>query len=333
MLQMMKSKLKDILRPSYNRLKASRIARYDLGIFLKGYSPNIRNASIENLNSHLIIHAHALEKSLSRSNFAPKRGETALIKLRLVMDEYRRLGYDEGHYAFQVALSSIAALSRQYNDAGYDIRFLQKHLGVWAESHSAKNIAGGAITFTAKSKEGNAKKTFAETIQDRYSVREYSGDPVDASELKAAIQLAQKSPSVCNRQAAHTYVITDAQIIESVLKIHTGFRGYATPQALLLVAGDNRRFLEAKEFGQANIDGGLFAMSLLLSLEYYGLAACPLNAMFDILDEKKIREIIGVSESETLIMFVAVGHFKKKNLAAMSCRYPTDDVITIVGNE
>ena len=330
---MLKDVLKDALRPLRNAMVGLRVAFYDLRRFLHGYSPNVRGASKEQLSSHLIIHSHAIEKALSRETFEPGRGKFVLIKLRRALDEYKKHNHNEEDFAFQLAQSAVASLAERYRQYGHDESFLRKHLGGWADVKKPRKLTAGSLEFSNKDKIHNDRKNFAEIMKGRYSVRDFAKKSVDVDLLKQAVALAQKSPSVCNRQAAHVYIITNDSVIRHVLSIQTGFRGYDMPPALLLVTAKNNRFLEGKEFGQGYIDGGLFAMSLLLALEYHGLAACPLNAIFDIAPEKKIRNIIGVDQGEFLIMFVAVGHFKSKNRVAMSSRYPVDDAVTVVGNE
>ena len=97
-----------------------------------------------------------------------------------------------------------------------------------------------------------------------------------------------------------------------------------------LVALFNTQYVSSIEHNQGYVDGGLFGMSVLLSLEYYGLAACPLNAMFQVKSEKQIRNIMQVEPADHLIMFIAVGHFKPKNKVALSSRYPVDEIVKIV---
>ena len=46
------------------------------------------------------------------------------------------------------------------------------------------------------------------------------------------------------------------------------------------MTADLRAFMGANEHNEGYVDGGLFGMSLLYSLETCGLAACPLNTMF-----------------------------------------------------
>jgi nitroreductase len=69
-------------------------------------------------------------------------------------------------------------------------------------------------------------------------------------------------------------------------------------------------------------------MALLLALEYKGLAACPLNAMLSVAREKSIRSLVSFPESESIIMFLAVGNFKPEIKVPKSFRYSAKDIAT-----
>src|SRR5690606_33526909 len=106
-----------------------------------------------------------------------------------------------------------------------------------------------------------------------------------------------------------------------------GFHGYDTPPVLALVLTDTRSFRGPNERNNVYIDGGSFMMSFLLGLEYEGLAACPLNTMFSVKEEKKTRRILGLADNYNFISYVAIGNFREQNKVAKSFRFPVDDII------
>ena len=67
-------------------------------------------------------------------------------------------------------------------------------------------------------------------------------------------------------------------------------------------------------------------MALILALEYVGLAACPLNAMFDAARDLNVRDAVGVRDSEVIILLLAVGGFKAENRVAKSFRYSGEEI-------
>lgn len=68
------------------------------------------------------------------------------------------------------------------------------------------------------------------------------------------------------------------------------------------------------------VDGGLFSMSLLYALEAYGLAACPLNAMFSLSQDRQTRALLNIPDYELPVMYIAVGNFPESVPVCRSTR-------------
>lgn len=132
--------------------------------------------------------------------------------------------------------------------------------------------------------------------------------------IESALSISMKTPTVCNRQPNRVYVVKNKKVMEKVLEIQGGYKGYKLPAILILVSTDNRAFVSINERNEGFIDGGLFSMSLLYALEYEGLGACALNAMMNHDKEQEIKRILNVSEFENLIMFIAVGQIPDKGV-------------------
>ena len=172
--------------------------------------------------------------------------------------------------------------------------------------------------------------TFADVVRNRHAVREYADRPVTRAEIMDAIELAMRTPSVCNRQSARVRIVLNPSRIRTLLEAQGGYHGYATPPVLLLVSSDLRAFLNHTERNEPYVDGGLFAMSLLYALEYRGLAACPLNAMFDRAQDARVRELSGLPDHEVPVMVIAVGHFAASTRVCASVRFPAERIVTVV---
>jgi nitroreductase len=54
------------------------------------------------------------------------------------------------------------------------------------------------------------------TIMERYSCRDFTGTPLDGSQIKALVEAALASPSGMNRQPWHIIVITDKSLIDEL---------------------------------------------------------------------------------------------------------------------
>jgi nitroreductase len=125
-------------------------------------------------------------------------------------------------------------------------------------------------------------------------------------------------------------IITNQEMIAATLEIQGGFNGYKLPPALPLITTDNRNFTGPSERNQGYTDGGLFSMAFMMSLEYVGLAACALNAMFSKNKEMLMREVLEIPLYENLIMFIAIGNFLEETPYPKSWRKGIKDVLMVV---
>lgn len=300
---------------------------YDNKIFESGYAHG--ELSKENIVGWMLFCAHVLEKAMSREKFEAGHNIFRLEQLKRLLDDYEAKGFDKKHFAYQYALSSIKVYIALHEDNNFSTNKIKDILGKrYQEAIKSKKQLAGYKVIHKNNKKHNDKLNFADLQNNRFSVREFSVEGVEVEDIRKAINLSMKSPSICNRQGVRVYNIMNKKKIRQILSIQGGFGGYDMPPCLLLVSFDVRSLVGINERNQGFIDGGLFSMSLLLSLEYYGLAACSLNAMFIPETDQKIREIIGIENPEYLIMFIAVGHFSNNTKVAVSSRYNGDDITT-----
>lgn len=168
-----------------------------------------------------------------------------------------------------------------------------------------------------------------ELVNYRHSMRHFSGETsVDNDKLNSALLLAQITPSACNRQGWRTYIINDKQKMTDILENQNGNRGFGQEiDKLLLVVGNLESFNSDREVFQVFIDGGMYAMRLLDALCYKGIASVPLSASLTPLQDKKIRKILKLKESEIPIMFIGIGNYPNICQTTKSARHEPYTVI------
>ncbi|WP_243386611.1 nitroreductase family protein [Bifidobacterium primatium] len=199
----------------------------------------------------------------------------------------------------------------------------------WNAIAATENTTGGAMVIRSSDKRHNDSLTFTQLMEKRHSVREFADESVSASEITKAVDIAMRTPSVCNRQPTRVHIITNPQLIRHAMPLQGGFRGYPMPPALVLITADNQAFMNQDERNEGYTDGGLFGMSLLLALEEQGLAACPLNTMLPMKRDEATRKLLGVPDSEFLVMYIAVGHFRDEVMTCKSQRFAADSIVTV----
>lgn len=306
----------------------SRLYDADEQRFRDSYAADIYNATEDQLAAKLVFSAHSLEKSLSNDNFEPGHGLHAAYLLTEMINVYLKKGYDKNHLAYISTLSTLKVFYSLHKNTQY-IDKVNTILGdIVPIVEACDSPIGGAATISSDSKMDNGRKNFQELAEGRYAVRSYSDKPVSKKDINEVVDIATKTPTVCNRQSIHVYAMYEKDVIEAVLEVQGGITHYDTPPVLLLVTADNAGYVGPNERNQGFVDGGLFAMSLLYALEYKGLAGCPLHAMLDEKGDHAIRGMLDIAEGEKFITFMSVGHFKDSNNVCKSFRYPVEHFLS-----
>jgi nitroreductase len=175
------------------------------------------------------------------------------------------------------------------------------------------------------------KADFSEFSKARFSIREFSDEPVPIEKITKAVKTAQKAPSVCNRQSSRVYVLSNRETIDNVFSIHRGNRGFShLVDKLIIVTSDLAVFYGAGERNQAFIDAGIFSMSLMYGLHNVGLATCPLNWCTSGNNDRRLRRMIKIKDSESIILLLAVGNYRDEFKVAKSTRKPVEEIMSIV---
>ena len=287
----------------------------------------------DQVRARLIFYTHQIEKGLSHTHFRYGFGKRPLASLAQKMEMYRKVVPD--YLSDQSYCSALAALHEYVvrHDGHKEALQYVKGLfaeGTWLEIQAQQSNLGGSTVIERSSKANNANLPFKELAENRHSIREYADQPVTYKELLPAIQLAMRTPTVCNRQPARLRIILNPELITKALNIQGGFNGYKIPPVLLLITADNTAFMAPQERNEGFTDGGLFGMSLLLSLEREGLAACPLNTMMKEGPEKATRKLLNIPDQENMVMYIAVGHFPDTVKTCVSHRFNAEDILKVL---
>jgi nitroreductase len=316
-----RTKAKNKLRPYY-KIQEQR--------FIDNCSSSWNATDEEKIRAQMLYYIHRIEKGLSHTDFRSGFGKNAFLSLHAAMSKWESLGYSTNDYIYVACGSIIDAYVKKHNSLHQPIPEFISELFDASTVHNTKPLCGVHM-IPAEQKNDNINLPFEKLFLNRTSIREFSADPVDISDVMAAVNVAMKTPTVCNRQAFRFTIIENPNIIADTLRLQQGWRGYTEPPLLAVITCDIRGYLAIEERNQPFIDGGLFGMSLLLALESVGIATCPLNAMFSDITDTKVRTLLHIPDYEELIMFIAIGHFPETVLAPNSFRYPADAITRMIG--
>jgi nitroreductase len=169
---------------------------------------------------------------------------------------------------------------------------------------------------------------FTQLANARRSVRSFSSQAVPPEKIEKAVKLAQLSPSACNRQPCRVYLIKDETRKKALLALQNGNRGFGhLIPTLAVITSDSGAFLNASERHEPYLDGGLFSMSFMYALTSQDLATCCLNWCASPSQDKHLRELLPLTDSEQVLMLMAIGYSEPDTLVPRSPRKSTESVM------
>ena len=318
--------LKHKFLPSY---KLNKLTKVENKRYLSSYSKPY-HSNEQAVKSTLLLHSHRLEKGLSHINFRKGFGQNACELLKKAMDNYNKAGFSKDKNEYKLALSVLNAYIEKHKSTELPKFFKKIFKKYLFEIKNSSSDIGGTLLLNKESKLNNRNVNYKTLCENRVSIREWSDAPINMDLVLEAIDISMKSPSVCNRQSSRIRIINRPEIVNKAINLQGGFSGYKIPPSLALITTDTRDFVNVEERSQVYIDGGLFAMNFLNGIEYVGLGACALSAVFTSKKDKEMRKLLNVPSNENFIMFIAIGNLLNETPYCKSWRKPVTDITLII---
>jgi hypothetical protein len=275
--------------------------------------------------SALLKHYHGLEKGLSLAEPRIGFGEPKARSLVARIEAWER---DHGRDAVVAAAEgSLRAYHAFHQGHGHAMPWLDSWLHRRGQEAMPADDEGGVKILHRSEIQrmvGIVGPAFFET---RHSIRAFTSDPVPLDAIEAAIDMARKTPSVCNRQGPRAYCFRNAM---DALRWQSGNAGFGpSASCALVITSDLQAFSSPGERHQAYVDGGLFAMSVVYALHALGYGTCMLAWSQDHGRNAKAKLALAIPESETIIMMIAVGCIPDEVRVARSYRRPIAEILQI----
>jgi nitroreductase len=283
--------------------------------------------------SRITLFYHQVEKGLSLANPRPGFGMTVIPRLLNDIDTYIAA------YGLVVPATTALAALKNYvefnNRCAHDVSYVRDHLKQIIQKYNVTTIERsswvGGVSPTSRASLIDARAgTFTSFFESRLSIRNFAGGLVPMEDIRRAVRLSQKTPSVCNRQSWRVHAFSDSQKMHALLEIQSGSRGFSEKiSTVLVVSTELGCFLDVAERYQAWIDGGMFSMSLCLALHDLGYGTCCLNWSKERDSDRVMHTSADIPDSEQIIMMIAVGNLPESFDVARSFRPPVEHCLRI----
>lgn len=304
---------------------------YDSSRFLKSSSAGGRFNTKTKFQALIIKEYHRIEKGLALKEPRVGFGYNVVQSLVLTLRKYqRKYGLDE---TAQTALNVLFAYYEFNLKNGRQDEQLYKELVELKNTiphNQSLTSTGGVLELSKQEILDSAQLDLRDFFKSRYSIRQFTSENVEMSLIEAAVKMAQKTPSVCNRQSSKVYVFSSDEDKRKALSYQMGNRGFGDQASKVLIVTSNLgHFFNIGERNQCWIDGGMFAMSLVYALLSLGLGTCCLNWSVVYERDLALKKAVRIDDSESIIMMIAVGHLPDELKVAQSARKTLKEVLIV----
>lgn len=316
-----------LLKKSRAQLSLVKDFIYDYKRFVK-YSATSGLKNKNNMQAYMIKEYHAIEKGLSLKNRRPGFAEARIIKLLDVLPTFiENHGKNWVTEGILTSLQEYLEFEKLNGNTGN--KALPKIEQALKESEASAAIPiGGSKVVTKSDIIRTLDFDFEDFFRSRYSTREFLDKAVDTKTIEDALNIARYTPSVCNRQSWKAFLVdkSNPELLAKFLKVQNGNRGFTEHISSLIIVTSKLSSFFQRERNQAFVDGGMFAMSIIMSLHAKGLGTCCLNTSYTAYENEEFKKVMSLDEDCIPIMFIAVGYLPEDYKVAISHRKPVDEI-------
>lgn len=278
----------------------------------------------EKFKALIIKNAHVVEKGLSLKDTKIGFGESKLISLLEYTKQYflKYSDYETLYFVYPI-VSSYIEFNRLNGVENNVILSLFNELEHYIDkSTDLKKLRGGVKRVYKKDILLNSSIPYEFFVKCRYSIRNFTGKSIDFKLIDKALEIAEYTPSACNRQPWHNHIFLDKKKIIEILDFQTGARQFKNDLACVILVTSSVNPFSISEYHQHYVNGGLYAMNLIFALHSLGLGTVPLNMGLDYKKLKRLKDYCEIRGNEVPIMMIGVGDISDDFYVAESKRFP-----------
>lgn len=293
------------------------------------YDKVYNNSDKEKVQRDLTLSYHIVEKGLTMPEPRPGFGKKVVINLcdNVLRYERMQLPFDDLEFKQSVSvLTEYYILHKELNFKLDDsVSNILEHI-----VDKFKNIEGlKQKNVTQEEYFEDINKPFDLFCKSRYSIRNYTSEVIPLSVLHNCIDLAQKSPSFCNRQPTRVHIVKSIEKKNAILEIQNGNRGFGhLAETLLVISSVISTTKDIHERNENHLNGGMFSMTLLNALHFNKIGACSLNWSVSNDKDLKMRKILDIPENEVVLLVISCGYVPERFSIASSPRKTSIEITT-----
>ncbi|WP_077153607.1 nitroreductase family protein [Bacteroides bouchesdurhonensis] len=293
-----------------------------LPLTIKYFSAYFRSVSYQQVVIRdVLLLSHSLEKGLIYNYSRPDWGVGKANSLIDRIEYLLKNRYNSNSYEIKEGLSILEVYSEKTQKKAMMNKLLS--LKKLYEISYSTIPAGKYEVTSAKIFDYNDVESF---IRSRRSIRFFKENRVDENIILKAVEMANCTPSACNRQPCKVYYTNESSTIEEMGKYFKTAYRFETGVPQLLVITSSLSLFSSDEYLQPLINGGMYVSYLLLAFHSLGIGTTPLEMVAFKSPEKEIRKKLGIKGDEIIVTAIAIGYPLEVNNITCGTRRTTDGV-------
>lgn len=299
--------------------------KYDFKFYLKNYSHSKETKN--KLGYNILLATHSLEKGMSIRNLR-YFGITKTKDIIDMLKKYATYGNYENDYAFINGINVLRSYVKIYESQNWTNRDEYKYVKDFIDNY--KNINKMDVgSFTLTNKEANQGKEFDynKFLSGRRSVRNYKNKKISEKDIEAAVNMALKSPTACNRQMVKIYYVSNEEKANEIIKIGQGFGGFELEGVnIFIVTFDINANYFIGERNQGWFNAGLVSMNFVNALHSLGIGTCFIQFGNTTKEEELVKRILNIPSSERIAVLISAGYYATESKIPYSPRKSINDI-------
>ena len=293
------------------------------------YDRVYNNSDAEKVQRDLTLMYHIVEKGLTMPEPRLGFGKKVILDLCTVIKRYEQMNLPVSDMEFRQSISVLREYAELHTRMNFTLddevnETLTQVLNKFPHIEGEKQLH-----LTKKEYFKDVNEPFDVFCKSRFSVRNYTDEPIPLPVLYDCIELAQKSPSFCNRQPTRVHIVKSPELKQGILELQNGNRGFGhLAETLLVITSVISTTKDIHERNENHLNGGLFIMTLLNALHFNKIGACSLN--WSVLNnrEEKLRELLKIPANEIALMIISCGYLPTEIALASSPRKTAHEIST-----
>ena len=271
----------------------------------------------------ILLLAHSLEKGMCMNNLRPFGGKK-IIELINMLKVYNG---DYSEYEYQIGVSAISSWKKLCEEKGWHNEKGYKEAEEFLISVQDPSLHVGSKEYPLPDFSPADISGYEKVVLSRSSVRDYKPAVLSKEDIQLAINCFSKAPTACNRQMCRIIHVKSESIKKLLSDNIIGISGINTESvSYFIICYDLSAFAYSGERQQGMFNAGLCTMNFVNGLHANGIGTCCLQWSNNHSSDLKIRNSLGLKESERIAVVVAAGYYKESNTIPCSIRRNIDEI-------